>query len=324
MRVARLYDARDVRVRSEETPRPAHDGDRLVEVRSVGICGSDLHWFTEGGIGDAVLGRPLVLGHEMAGVIRGGPDDGTRVAIDPAVPCGSCEQCLQGDGNLCPTVVFAGHGACDGGLRQFLTWPGDRLHPLPEELSDDDGALLEPLGVALHAMDLAHLRMAATVGVVGCGPIGLLLVQLARRHGATRVLAAEPLPHRMAVAESFGAQPAGDAAAVAEVVFEVSGSDGAVDTALRLAKPGARVVLVGIPDGDRTGFRAGPARRKGLTLVLARRMGEVYPRAIALAAGGLVDLAPLVSDVFPLGEATTAMATAAARNGLKVVVHPND
>src|SRR3954449_5651574 len=144
MRVARLYGPGDVRVRSEQTPRPAHDGDRLVEVRSVGICGSDLHWFTEGGIGDAVLGRPLVLGHEMAGVIRGGPDDGTRVAIDPAVPCGSCEQCLEGHGNLCPTVVFAGHGACDGGLRQFLTWPGDRLHPLPDELSDDDGALLEP------------------------------------------------------------------------------------------------------------------------------------------------------------------------------------
>src|SRR4051794_31108971 len=178
MRVARLYGPGDVRVQTEPGPGPLSPGDRLVEVRSVGICGSDLHWFTEGAIGDAVLGRPLVLGHEMAGVIRGGPDDGTRGAVDPAVPCGSCEQCLAGDGNLCPDVVFAGHGSCDGGLRQFLSWRGHRLHPLPDKLSDDDGAVLEPLGVALHAMDLAHLRMAATVGVVGCGPIGLLLVQL--------------------------------------------------------------------------------------------------------------------------------------------------
>jgi len=321
MRVARLHGAGDVRLHTERRPAPSDAGDRLVEVTAVGVCGSDLHWFAEGGIGDAVLARPLVLGHEMAGVIRGGPDDGVAVAIDPAIPCGACESCRAGHGNLCPDVVFAGHGSCDGGLRQFLTWPAGRLHPLPDALSDDDGALLEPLGVALHALDLAHLKMAATVAVVGCGPIGLLLVQLARRHGATRVLAAEPLPHRMAAAARFGAEPA-TGAAVADVVFEVSGSDAAVDTALRLARPGARVVLVGIPDGDRTTFSAALARRKGLTLVLARRMGEVYPRAIDLAARGLVDLAPLVSDVFPLSEVATAMRTAAARTGLKVVIHP--
>jgi L-iditol 2-dehydrogenase len=322
MRVARLHGAGDVRLHAEDRPSPGSADARFVEVTSVGVCGSDLHWFTEGGIGDAVLARPLVLGHEMAGVIRGGPDDGRRVAIDPAIPCGVCESCREGHGNLCPTVVFAGHGSCDGGLRQFLTWPADRLHPLPDNLSDDDGALLEPLGVALHALDLAHLRMASTVAVVGCGPIGLLLVQLARRHGATRVLAAEPLPHRMAAAASFGAEPA-DGAGVADVVFEVSGSDAAVDAALRLAKPGARVVLVGIPDGDRTSFSAGLARRKGLTLVMVRRMGEVYPRAIDLAARGLVDLAPIVSDVFPLSAVTTALSTAAARTGLKVLIHPN-
>jgi L-iditol 2-dehydrogenase len=159
------------------------------------------------------------------------------------------------------------------------------------------------------------------VAVVGCGPIGLLLVQLAKRYGATRVLAAEPLPHRMAAATSFGAEPA-DGTAVADVVFEVSGSDAAVDTALRLAKPGARVVLVGIPDGDRTSFSAALGRRKGLTLVMVRRMGEVYPRAIDLAQRGLVELAPLISDVFPLGAAGTALATAAARTGLKVLIHP--
>jgi len=322
MQVARLHGAGDVRLLTEERPPPAGDGERLVEVTSVGLCGSDLHWFTEGGIGDAVLAQPLVLGHEMAGVVRGGPDDGQRVAIDPAIPCGVCEPCRAGHGNLCPNVVFAGHGACDGGLRQFLSWPAHRLHPLPDQLSDDDGALLEPLGVALHALDLAHLRAASTVAVVGCGPIGLLLIQLARRHGATRVLAAEPLPHRMAAAAKFGAEPASDEAA-ADVVFEVSGSDAAIDTALRLAKPGARVVLVGIPDGDRTTFSAALARRKGLTLVMVRRMGEVYPRAIDLAARGLVELAPLVSDVFALSEVGAALSAAAARTGLKVVIHPS-
>jgi L-iditol 2-dehydrogenase len=258
----------------------------------------------------------------MAGVVRGGPDDGTRVAIDPAIPCEECEICRAGHPNLCPDVVFAGHGSCDGGLRQFLTWPAHRLHALPDNLSDDDGAVLEPLGVALHALDLARLRAASTVAVVGCGPIGLLLVQLARLTGATRIFAAEPLPHRLAAAVAAGAEPIETGDSVADVVFEVSGSDPAVDTALRLAKPGARVVLVGIPDGDRTSFRAALGRRKGLTLMMARRMGEVYPRAIDLAARGLVDLAPVVSDVFPLAEVDAALTAAAARTGLKVVIHP--
>ncbi|MFG1992938.1 alcohol dehydrogenase catalytic domain-containing protein [Actinoplanes sp. NPDC048988] len=320
MIVSRLHRAGDIRLHEEERPVPG-DGERLVEVTSVGICGSDLHWFTEGGIGDAVLPRPLVLGHEMAGVIRGGVDDGVRVAIDPAIPCETCEECRAGRPNLCTRIVFAGHGDCDGGLRQFLTWPAHRLHRLPDGLSDDEGALLEPLGVALHAMDLSHLRMAATVAVAGCGPIGLLLVRLALLGGATRVLASDPLPHRQRAAEGLGAEPA-TGEAVADVVFEVSGSDGAVEASLRLARPGARVVLVGIPDGDRTTFSAALARRKGLTLVMVRRMGEVYPRAIDLAARRLVELAPLVSHTFPLGDVENAMSTAASRTGVKVVVHP--
>jgi L-iditol 2-dehydrogenase len=308
-----------VRLTTEGDPVPAA-GESLVEVTSVGLCGSDLHWFTEGGIGDAVVSRPLVLGHEMAGVIRGGERDGTRVAIDPAIPCMRCEPCLEGNPNLCRYIVFAGHGGCDGGLRQLMAWPSHRLHPIPDTISDDHGALLEPLGVALHAYDHAHQRLGTTVAVVGCGPIGLMLVQLARLAGATRVFATDPLPHRMAAAVQHGAEPL--EGAEADLVFEVSGSDRAVETALRAAKPGARVVLVGIPDGDRTTFPASIARRKGLTLVLSRRMGEVYPRAIDLAGQKRVDLTALVSAAFPLDRIEAAMTTAAARKGLKVVVHP--
>jgi len=320
MRVARLFGAGDVRVLDEEVPVAA-PGESLVEVRSVGICGSDLHWFTEGAIGDAVLSRPLVLGHEMAGVIRGGPRDGTRVAIDPAIPCGACEPCLDGDPNLCLTIVFSGHGGCDGSMRQFMAWPTRRLHALPDQLSDDEGALLEPLGVAMHAYDLAHPRLAQTVAVIGCGPIGLMLIQLARLAGATRVFAADPLPHRLDAAAKLGAETE---VREADLVFEVSGSPAAVEAALIAAKPGARVVLVGIPDGDTTTFTASHARRKGLTLVMSRRMGEVYPRAIDLAARRLVDLPPLVSRAFPLAEVGAALATAAAREGLKVVVRPQE
>lgn len=328
MRVARLHGPGDIRLHDEARPTPTDTRTRLVQITSVGLCGSDLHWFTEGSIGDAVLARPLVLGHEMAGIVRGGPDDGRRVAIDPAIPCGECDPCGAGKGNLCPDVIFAGHGTCDGGLQEFLTWPTTRLHSLPAELSDDEGALLEPLGVALHALDLAHVHLGMTVGVVGCGPIGLMLVQVARIAGATRVLAMEPLAHRMNAAVELGVEPVetGELSAAAsrvgraDVVFEVGGTDEAVDAALRLVRPGGRVVLVGIPDRDATTFSASLARRKGLTLIMARRMHEAYPRAIDLAVRGLVTLSPLVSFAMPLDRIADAFAFAATRTGLKVMV----
>jgi L-iditol 2-dehydrogenase len=173
--------------------------------------------------------------------------------------------------------------------------------------------------------------VASSVAVVGCGPIGLLMVQVARAAGARSVLAVDPLPHRRAAAAALGADLAlAPSEAVeaardtpAEVAFEIAGTNDAVDVALRLARPGARVVLAGIPDGDTTTFSASLARRKGLTLVLVRRMKEMYPRAISLAQRGLVDLDAVVSASYPLARAADALAAAAARTGLKVIVTPS-
>lgn len=327
MRVARLHGPGDIRIGDEAVPSTGA-GESLVRVAAVGLCGSDLHWYDEGGIGDAQLTRPLVIGHEFAGVVVGGPFHGQLVAVDPAVPCQACASCRRGYYNLCPAVDFAGHGSSDGALREYLAWPTAHLHPLPAGLTAADGAMLEPLGVALHAVDLGHVHLGSTVAVVGCGPIGLLLVQLARRAGATRVYAVDPLPHRQAAAEAFGARalpPDADLgpAGLADVVFEVSGTDDALHTSLVAARPGARVVLVGIPSTDRTCFTAALARRKGLSLVLVRRMNEVYQRAIALVAAGDVDVRSVVTDRFPLSRAGDALAAAARRGGLKVIVEPD-
>jgi L-iditol 2-dehydrogenase len=334
VKVARLHGAGDVRIHEEDRPAAAA-GSSLVKVTAVGVCGSDLHWFTEGAIGDARLGgRPLVLGHEFAGVAASGPLDGRRVAVDPAIPDFACEQCLEGNHNLCLHMVFAGHGAQDGGLREYLAWPDRRLHPIPDAISDAGGAVLEPLGVALHAFDLGHVKAASSVAVVGCGPIGLLVVQVARASGARSVIAVDPLPHRRAAAAALGAdavltpaevtETAGAGAAEeVEVAFEAAGTDDAVNIALRLARPGARVILAGIPDGDTTTFSASLARRKGLTLVMVRRMKEMYPRAISLAERGLVDLDAVVSASYPLAAAAEALTAAAARTGLKIMITPS-
>jgi L-iditol 2-dehydrogenase len=329
--VARLVAVGEIELRDEPDP-VAGAGESLVRVSAVGICGSDLHWFDQGGIGDARLSQPLVLGHEMAGVALDGPLAGQRVAIDPAIACAHCRPCHDGYPNLCPNVRFAGHGSTDGGLRELMAWPSNRLHPLPDRIGAAEGALLEPLGVAIHALDLAHLHPGDRVAVIGCGPIGLLALQLTQRITGGAVLAVDPLPHRRDAALRFGARaavaPADAVSAGREIVgeegfdvtVEIAGTDAAVAIAIELARPGARVVLAGIPDDDRTSFSASGARRKGLTLLLVRRMGEVYPRAIEASA--VLDLTALVSDRYPLVYSAVAFATAGRRDGLKVVIEP--
>lgn len=333
MTAARLHGVGDLRCHSEPVPAIG-GGEELVRVTAVGLCGSDLHWFTEGGIGDATLSRPLVVGHEFAGVIEGGPRHGVRVAVDPALPCLRCRTCRSGYRNLCPSVKFAGHGDCDGGLREYLAWPAWALHPLPDSIDDATGALLEPLGVALHTLDLGHVRIGASAVVVGAGPIGLLLVAALRAAGVDRIAVIEPLAHRRRLAADLGADvvvdPGGvdDMAAAlfevtaggADVVFEMAGSEDAVSSAIWAARPGGRVVLCGIPDDDRTVLPAGAARRKGLTLALVRRMNDAYPRAVALVDRGVIDLSHIVTHRFPLARVAEAFTSAQARVGCKVLV----
>ena len=332
MRVLRLHGRGDLRLHEEDPPKPAA-GETLVRVRAVGLCGSDLHWFGEGSIGETKIGRPLVLGHEFAGVT----EDGRRVAVDPAVPCRACALCEEGHPNLCEGVRFAGHGDQDGALREWLAWPERCLVPLPAGWSDADGALLEPLGVAIHAVDLAHIRAGDRVGVFGCGPIGLLIVQVARLSGAAQVVATDlaERPHRLEAARRLGvlafeAEEGREARAIRDALggrgldaaIEVAGDDAAVDAAVDAVRPGARVVLAGIPAARRTSFVAATARRKGLTLALARRMKHTYPRAIRLAESGRLDLGATITHRFPLERGSEAFAVAARREGLKVLIEP--
>ncbi|MBT8400724.1 MAG: alcohol dehydrogenase catalytic domain-containing protein [Rhodothermia bacterium] len=335
MKVCRLHGRYDVRVSEESIPRGVV-GNELVRLTCVGICGSDLHWYEEGGIGDAQFERPLVLGHEPAGVIFDGPREGTRVAVDPAVSCDRCSFCAEGNPNLCSDLRFAGHGLEDGAFREMMVWPSSSLIPVPDVLSDLEIAMLEPLGVAIHAVSLGKVRPDVTVAVFGCGPIGLLILQVVLNAGAGRVVATDRLPHRLEAARRLGAAETvlagqdGEVEAVlaatngegVAVGFEAATENAAVETAIACARPGGRVVLVGIPDDDRTSFSASIARRKGLTIKLARRMKHTYPRAIKYVVDKKIDVASLVSHRFSIDQAAEAFAVASGRNGLKVVIDP--
>ena len=329
MKVVRLHGVSDLRV--EEAPKPQAAGDETqLQVRAVGVCGSDLHWLADGSIGDAQLTRPLILGHEFAGITEAGE----RVAVDPAISCGHCEMCRAGNPNMCEHLRFAGHGEQDGALREFLAWPTRCLHRLPDSLSFADGAMLEPLGVALHSTDLGGIQVGMTVGVFGCGPLGLLVVQLARLSGATAILATDKLSHRVEAARLLGARHAflaqgGDEidsilsateGRGVDVAFEVAGDEKAVDMAFAAVKAAGKVVLAGIPSDDRTSFQASVARRKGLTIKMVRRMKNTYPRAIRLVESGLVDVRSLVTHRFPLEKTADAFALALRRDGLKVMI----
>ena len=329
MKSIRLHGTGNLQIHEEPTP-VAGVGEKLVRIKSVGVCGSDLHWFSEGAIGDAKLEHPLVLGHEFAGET----EDGQRVAIDPAIPCEQCEFCKQGNPNLCANLVFAGHGKTDGALREWVAWSERSLFPIPDSISDADGAMLEPLGIAIHAVDLGKLKAGMTVGVFGCGPIGVLIIQMAKLSGAANILATDKLSHRVEAAKRFGARQAflvGENSRLGEieaattghgvdVAFEAAGKQDAVDDAFEAVAPGGKVVLAGIPDEDKTSFSASIARRKGLTIKLVRRMKHTYPRAIELVTKGLVDVRSIVTHRFPLEQAREAFQVAERREGLKIII----
>jgi len=314
MNVALIHGPRDVRIGTRPMPRPAEDR-LLLRVRAVGICGSDLHYYLEGGIGSAQVNEPTVIGHEFAAEVideranEFGFDRGQLVAVDPAESCGQCEFCLDGYPNLCPDVRFAGAPPFDGALAEYVTAKPQTLFKVPDSFDPATTALLEPLGVAIHALELARLKPMESVAVLGAGPIGLLLMQVAKRSGAGKVYVVDPLAYRTRLATELGADAVTNrvdavtewtAGRGVDVVLEATNSPRGPQDAVDAVRIGGRLVLVGVPEGDSFTLTASIARRKGLTIKMSRRMGHVYPAAIQMVEEGEVQLLPLVSHRFPL------------------------
>jgi L-iditol 2-dehydrogenase len=336
MLAARLHGPRDLRVERVPHPGKPGPGQVLLRVRVTGLCGSDIHSFKDARIGDTPIEAPLILGHEFCAVVEAvGPDSldgpceplqpGTRVAVDPAQPCRRCELCEHGHPNLCCHLAFCGNYPYGGSFCEWMHMPARSCFPVPKSLDDTEAALLEPLGVALHAVDLAKLRVGHSVAILGMGPIGLICLQIARLSGAALIFVTDKFPWRLKLAAKYGAVPihCDQEDAVqritkethgrgVDVAIEAAWADHSVAQAAEMARLGGRVVLVGIPGDDQLTMKASTARRKGLTFVLSRRMKHVYPRAIRLVEQGRVDLCGLVSHRFPLKRAVEAFRLNAA------------
>ena len=312
-----------------------------LRVQAVTVCGSDLHYYKEGSIGSSVVHQPAILGHEFSAIVdddRGaefGFPKGTLVAVDPAEPCGHCEWCEAGHANLCPNVKFAGSAPIHGAMREFFSAKPSALWKVPEGLDATDAALLEPLGVALHAIDLAKIKLGASVAVVGGGAIGLLILQVARVAGAGSVHVVEPFAYRRELALKLGADSVHTSPASlleftnkrgVDVVLEATDSPVGPQDACTVARIGGKVVLVGIPDGDSFTLTASTIRRKGLSIKMSRRMGHVYPRAIQLVAKNLVNVKAIATHHFSLANAPQAFALQETRSDgvIKSVIHLED
>lgn len=331
MLAARLHGPGDMRVERLPHPGAPGPGQVLLRVLAVGVCGSDLHTFRHARVGDTRVESPLVLGHEFAGVVeQTGPDamdgrfcpltPGTRVAVDPAQPCGRCEFCERGHPNLCENLRFVGLWPDAGALCQWMHVPSRCCFPVPDGLDDAEAVMLEPLGVAIHAVDLARIRVGQRVAVLGAGPIGLCLLQLARLAGASAVYVTDRFHWRLALAERLGATAAWNCQAAdpvqevrqatggrgVDVAFEAAWCDHSLNQAAEMLCMGGRLMVVGISDNDQMVLCHSTARRKGLWIVMVRRMKHTYPRALVLAEQRMVELRAMVTHRFPLAAAAHA------------------
>ena len=319
MRVSKLYGIRDLRLETGPVPTPG-PGEVLLKIASVGTCGSDVHYYVEGGIGDAIVTEPITMGHEFSAWVEQlgeGVEElavGQLVAVEPAIPCGKCEYCEHGHPNLCPDVRFCGTPPIDGVFAEYAVMPAENCFGLPDGFTPEQGALLEPLGIAIHTVDLAHLKVGQTIAVLGAGPIGLLTAAVAKAGGAGHIYMTEPIKARRDFALEYCADTVYNpdevdvVAAImqatggrgVDVAFEAAGAEDTPDQAAQVTRPGGKVVVVGIPSEDEMRMTASVVRRKGLTIKLVRRMKHTYPRAIRMVQTGLVDIDPLATHAFSL------------------------
>jgi L-iditol 2-dehydrogenase len=334
-RAAVLHGPLDLRIEERPVPAPA-DHEVLVEVLSVGICGSDVHYYEHGRIGSRVVRDPLVLGHEACGrVIALGASVsrhriGDRICLEPGVPCGRCRECRSGRYNVCASVRFHGAPPVDGALANHVAVHEDFAHPLPASVSDDAGALIEPLAVALWACGKAQIAAGKRVLVTGAGPVGLLVAQTSRALGSVGVVITDVSPARLEAAAGLGFEDALDVSRTSlpetglevDALIECSGAAAALAAALPALRPAGIAVLVGMGEEHIT-LPLDLLQRRELWVTGTFRYANAFPAAIALAAQRRVELDALITHTFSLDQAIAALRSSRSDpRTLKAIVKP--
>ena len=344
MKAAVLYDIHDMRVEDVPVPQVTPERDVLVRVRSVGVCGSDVHFFERGIIGKYPLCAPTIMGHEAAGEVAEVLDEecglqvGDRVAIEPGYTCRRCEFCRSGQYNVCRDVVFLAAPPIHGAFAEYVAWPSDFLFKLPDALSLDDGAMMEPLAVGLWAARRGGTGPGDSVAILGAGPIGLLTMQSAIAAGATRAIVSDLEAGRLELAAKLGATDTIDAsqtdaeAAIMEltggrgvdVAFECAGAVPTLQMALRVARNGGTAQIVGMPAEQHPQIPLYEMINREIDLRGLFRYANCYPPAISLVEAGRIDVAALVTHHFALEDTPSAMTFVHERRDgvVKAIINP--
>ncbi len=324
MRSARMTGLRRIELIEAPVPLPG-PGEALVRLRAVGICGSDVHYYVDGRIGDAVVGYPFILGHEPSGEVAllgdgvTGLAVGDRVALEPAHSCGVCPSCLTGRPNCCPQVRFLGTPPIDGVFEEYHVFAAHQCVKIPDSVSLEAAATLEPMAVGVHAVKMSRLAPGDRIAIMGCGSIGLVTAMAARAAGASFIAMTDPLPDRRAHAQAFGADlvldpAAGDvapqlqqAAGAVDIAFEAAGFQGSIDDVTLCVKPAGTAVIIGIPAVDRIELWVHNIRRKELNIIMARRSNFALEPCLRMMAAGLIQPEKIITHRFPLEQLAEGM-----------------
>ncbi len=309
-----------------EIPVPEPGADEVqVGIRAVGICGSDVHYYAKGNIGDFVVEFPFILGHEAAGIVTAVGKNvtnfkvGDRVTMEPGIPCYKCEQCLSGRYNLCPDVKFWATPPYHGCLCDYVTHPAAFTFKLPDNVSFTEGALIEPLAIGINAAQTGGVKLGDTVVIFGSGCIGLVTLLAAQAYGATRIIVADILDKRLETARKLGAQTVNSAhedaverimqltgGRGADVVIDCCGISQTVGQSMRVARPAAQIVVVGLGADRIDNVPMGLLSTKELKITSIFRYRNLYPTAINAVAGGKIDISGIVSNQYKFEDAPYA------------------
>lgn len=333
MKAMKLTGLRMMELMDVPAPRIASDRDVLIRMTSVGVCGSDVHYYLDGRIGSQVVEYPFAVGHEGAGIVEEvGPGvtrvkKGDRIAVEPADSCGECDQCLAGRPNTCRKLKFLGcPKQIEGCLSEYMVMPEENCLLLPDSMSFDEAAISEPLAIGLHAVRLSVPMKGARIAILGVGPIGLSVLLTAKALGAEKIYVTDKIDARLEIAKKAGAVWGGNpdgGNVVADIlvqeplqlaaVFECCGEQEAMDQGIELLKPGGKLVLAGIPPTlERVSFKIDMIRRKELCIQNVRRQNQCAEDALEMIARGDVDVKFMVTHRFPLEKTQEAFDLVAA------------
>jgi len=320
MRTVKLTGIRQMAMFELPAPQIKDDKDVLIKMTHVGVCGSDVHYYTTGRIGSQIVQYPFTVGHECAGIVeKAGAavtrvKPGDRIAVEPATACHRCDQCLAGRPHTCRKLTFLGcPGQVEGCLSDYILMKEESCYPIPEQMTLEEAALSEPLSIGLYAVKLSIPMRHARIGILGCGPIGLSVLLPALTQGAEKIYVTDKIDARLAVAKNAGASWTGNplksdiVAGISsaeplllDAVFECCGEQDAADQAVKLLKPGGKLMFIGIPEVERISFNMDYMRRKEICIQNVRRQNHCVQAALDMIAAKECDVNIMTTHRFPL------------------------